>query len=330
MLLHLQRRRPEVGPSLEQLISRCLSPKLDLRPQNAAELRTRLAEELEWVQRRMGPARDPHARLREFLKDADLGLPAGPGQASRLADAMMEMALAVPTHVGGSQSPAPSPEPDPGRDPERAGREGQSISLDSYDIEPFTTQDRGAGRTAEATAVRPASRTSHSRLRGRSPVLLVALGIVLLVAAGAILWWLSRVPSETSPPVVDSLAASSPTADSGEAPDAEAARPPDQAVATLDTASSPDSRRPDQTARSRPTPRPRRYGTLDLNASPWAEVYLGKRRLGNTPLQGVRLPAGRHRLRLVNPQRGLTARITVRIRAGRTTRRAVRLSRTGD
>ena len=335
MLLHLQRRRPEVGPSLEQLISRCLSPKLDLRPQSAAELRTRLAEELEWVQRRVGPGRDAHARLQEFLKDNDLERAGDPGQAKRLADAMMEMALAVPTRAGASASPPPEPD---------AGQE-RSISLGSYDMEAVTTEDtRARGAAGQTAETRGASRPRLVVPRGRGPMVL--LGIGLLLAAALILYWLSRFPSETSPPVVDSWTAAAPGVDGApEALDA-AVRPPDRgAVAPGDigrsaparggalplpsaraAAAAVDSRELDRGVAHRP--RPRRYGTLDLNASPWAEVYLGKRRLGNTPLQGVRLPTGRHRLRLVNPQRQLTARITVRIRAGRTTRRAVRLSRT--
>jgi serine/threonine-protein kinase len=42
-------------------------------------------------------------------------------------------------------------------------------------------------------------------------------------------------------------------------------------------------------------------GTLTLDTTPWAEVFLEGKRLGTTPLYEAKLPAGRHRLRLWNP-----------------------------
>ena len=67
--------------------------------------------------------------------------------------------------------------------------------------------------------------------------------------------------------------------------------------------------------------RPRRTpGRLTIDTRPWTEVYIGERRLGMTPLTGVRLPAGQHELRLINAQQGLDTTITVRIRSGRETR----------
>lgn len=44
-----------------------------------------------------------------------------------------------------------------------------------------------------------------------------------------------------------------------------------------------------------------RYGTIDLFAEPWAEVFLEGRKVGEAPARGLKLPMGRHRLRLVNP-----------------------------
>ncbi|MBI2892996.1 MAG: serine/threonine protein kinase [Deltaproteobacteria bacterium] len=45
------------------------------------------------------------------------------------------------------------------------------------------------------------------------------------------------------------------------------------------------------------------YGTLTINTIPWSKVYLGGRLLGMTPLANVRVPAGRHVIRMVNPDR---------------------------
>jgi hypothetical protein len=77
------------------------------------------------------------------------------------------------------------------------------------------------------------------------------------------------------------------------------------------------------TADAHPAPRrPKdlRPGRLTIDTRPWTEVFLGPRRLGMTPLQGVELPAGRHRLRLRNPDVGLDTTVTVQIRPGQETR----------
>ena len=68
----------------------------------------------------------------------------------------------------------------------------------------------------------------------------------------------------------------------------------------------------------------RKTGKLRAKSSPWAEVYLGKRKLGITPLD-VTLPVGKHRLRFVNPESGKKKSRTVRIKPGEQTRLSVRL-----
>ncbi len=44
-----------------------------------------------------------------------------------------------------------------------------------------------------------------------------------------------------------------------------------------------------------------RMGRIDLFVEPWAVVYLGDQKLGNAPVKGLKLPYGKHRLKLVNP-----------------------------
>jgi hypothetical protein len=67
-------------------------------------------------------------------------------------------------------------------------------------------------------------------------------------------------------------------------------------------------------------PRPKtKLGTLRLDTVPWSEVFYKKRKLGITPLLGVKLPAGTHNLRAVNSGRGLEKTIKVTIKAGQTT-----------
>lgn len=58
------------------------------------------------------------------------------------------------------------------------------------------------------------------------------------------------------------------------------------------------------------------FGTLRINTRPWSQVFVDGRLLGNTPQLGVRLPAGKHTLRLVNPEFNMTKTITVDLGAG--------------
>jgi eukaryotic-like serine/threonine-protein kinase len=60
-------------------------------------------------------------------------------------------------------------------------------------------------------------------------------------------------------------------------------------------------------------------GFLRLNTDPWCEVYLGKRKLGVTPLLGIKLPKGKHILRLINKEMGIEKSISVSIQPGKTT-----------
>lgn len=72
--------------------------------------------------------------------------------------------------------------------------------------------------------------------------------------------------------------------------------------------------------------KPVAHGTLSLRTmGPWAEVFLGNRKLGTTPLSRVDLAVGTHELRLVNAQAGVDRRVEVTISAGEELRRTVKL-----
>jgi hypothetical protein len=61
-----------------------------------------------------------------------------------------------------------------------------------------------------------------------------------------------------------------------------------------------------------PAPAAVREGILHVNALPWAEVWIDGQPAGETPLGGVRLPAGRHVIRFVHPTFGeRTREVTV-------------------
>ena len=66
-------------------------------------------------------------------------------------------------------------------------------------------------------------------------------------------------------------------------------------------------------------PGPKPTGRLFLNAIPWAKVYKGKKLLGDTPIEDLRLPIGKHKLRLVNDEHKKT--VYVVIRKGKITRK---------
>lgn len=85
-------------------------------------------------------------------------------------------------------------------------------------------------------------------------------------------------------------------------------------VVDLDRLELPPEANPD--AGRKPEARPvvvARVGKLTLDTTPWTTVYLGSRRLGDTPIIQYTLPAGRQVLRLVNSEQSLESTIEVDI-----------------
>ena len=68
-----------------------------------------------------------------------------------------------------------------------------------------------------------------------------------------------------------------------------------------------------------------RKGTLRLDTTPWSTVFLGERKLGETPLLGTTLPSGRHLLRLVNAEAGIDQTVEVEILPNEETVKKLRL-----
>ncbi len=67
-------------------------------------------------------------------------------------------------------------------------------------------------------------------------------------------------------------------------------------------------------------------GVLRLNSRPWSQVYVDGKHVGNTPLMGHRLPAGKHDVELINPAMNMKKRLTVNIAADEITTRVEMLS----
>jgi serine/threonine-protein kinase len=66
-------------------------------------------------------------------------------------------------------------------------------------------------------------------------------------------------------------------------------------------------------------------GTLRVNTRPWAQVFIDGKLVGNTPQLGIPLKAGSHRVKLVNPDLGLSKQITVKVKAGQTVTKILNL-----
>ncbi len=68
-----------------------------------------------------------------------------------------------------------------------------------------------------------------------------------------------------------------------------------------------------------PAPRARGKGTLELRPQPYATVFVDGRKLGQTPMEKLQLPAGLYTLKFVNEELGKTIQREVDIKAGRET-----------
>jgi hypothetical protein len=76
---------------------------------------------------------------------------------------------------------------------------------------------------------------------------------------------------------------------------------------------------PDRERRPESDSRPR-FGTIDIYSDPWADIYLGQKKVGTAPQRGIKLPYGKHRLRLVNPVQNRSTIVTVTVPASRPVR----------
>jgi serine/threonine-protein kinase len=100
-------------------------------------------------------------------------------------------------------------------------------------------------------------------------------------------------------------------------------KPGERAMVVLALAPEPPpTPKPDTPRQSKKTPQP---GKLTLDTTPWTRVFLRGKKLGDTPLIGVSLPAGKHQLKLVNEEKKISTIIEVDIRSGQTTAKKLRL-----
>ena len=170
------------------------------------------------------------------------------------------------------------------------------------------------------------------------PAGLAVLAIGLVGGLGVAVWNRSNpvTPTATAPvptpptPTAEPVPVKAPIDDVGkavapaevaspfeEAPPPRPTRPPP--VAPAEVASPFEEAPPPPRPTRVPPVAPRLAGSLSLNTEPWSRVFLGKKSLGDTPLISVPLPAGQHRLRLVNEEEHIDTVIDVTIKANETT-----------
>ena len=80
---------------------------------------------------------------------------------------------------------------------------------------------------------------------------------------------------------------------------------------------------PEPTPKKAPRPHkpkhsPPRYGFLQVNSTPWTEVYVDDRDVGFTPVVKLKLPVGEHEVRLINEGYQIDKSIVVIIEEGKT------------
>jgi serine/threonine-protein kinase len=101
------------------------------------------------------------------------------------------------------------------------------------------------------------------------------------------------------------------------------------AAAPLEPAKPPPAERHEPKPEPPPAPTPAAVaqGFLTLGSTPWTEVYLGERLLGPTPLVKLPLPAGRHDLKLVNPDKRISHNLTIQVPPGGEAKENVKLGK---
>jgi hypothetical protein len=170
------------------------------------------------------------------------------------------------------------------------------------------------GTVAIGAAVRPR--------RGRwRRVLPYAAGVALLLVAGLVVGIRYWPASATNTPLVDPLddGAAAYEDDEHLYPMGAGPFPPGNGSGT---SAGTSGTKPEVKVRPASTG----MGYLNVNSWPWSVVYLDGRRLrGNTPLFRVKVAGGKHQLRFVNPELGMSREVTVSIEVGTTKTVAVSL-----
>jgi hypothetical protein len=164
----------------------------------------------------------------------------------------------------------------------------------------------GPSQAAQVAVAAESSASLQRKALGRSRTPWAIL--ITLIVGGSIGWaaysFTSRAPPAPPPPAP--IAAAPPAPPPAPelpppAPPAPAPPIPKPVVSTRPLHPVP-ARRPAAAELPAPPPPPALKGTVVVRATPYAEVFLGERSLGVTPLEPVELPEGAHLFRFVNKE----------------------------
>nr|WP_095977983.1 serine/threonine-protein kinase [Melittangium boletus] len=174
---------------------------------------------------------------------------------------------------------------------------------------------------AERERTRELQRSPYSSRRRFGWMSAVLLGLLLAVGMGMLL---KRTASPMRGPVASLPAISEPIVPVTP-PVAMGGSPPERVEAPAEPAPMEKPTAPvRKSASARSAPRVKRSapvvgtGTLVIRPRPYAEVFLDGTRLGFTPLAPMDVAAGRHTVRLVNPELGKTRSLEVEVSPGET------------
>jgi serine/threonine protein kinase len=177
-----------------------------------------------------------------------------------------------------------------------------------------TTKASGIGTVDAAILVAPWRKTH---------VWLIALGIFIVVVFAVLLsvpyFYSKKLPQSIIEPKI-SIPEPEPAPPAVE-PDPEPSKTEDGWKTPPPVGEGIGERAPLPIPKETAAPAPKPTGRLFLNAIPWAKVYRGKKFLGDTPIEDLRLPIGKHKLRLVNDELKKTKTVYLVIRKNKITRK---------
>jgi tRNA A-37 threonylcarbamoyl transferase component Bud32 len=192
-----------------------------------------------------------------------------------------------------------------------------------------------ASATRTSLSVAGTREATHAPEVRRRASWLAAAALGFACAGGLVVGVIGRVgrrPASAAPIGATVAATPSPTAAANSAPSAPVAAPPASVAAPNSSVAAPNSSiaAPQAPVAAAPAPvaaaparhrsePPRRIeepAQLDLNATPWAHVRIDGQHRGETPLLGLVLPPGEHRIELTNEPLGLHRELTITLTPG--------------
>jgi len=185
------------------------------------------------------------------------------------------------------------------------------------------------GAAAESPEARTTIEPSQVAIIRKRQRVLLAAGLVALFAvalvATVLLW---PAPKPVVPPSDPIAKKDPPPKPPPDAPPVKAEAPPDKVAEKPPdkVADKVPEKAPDKVAEKAPDkPRAVVRGKLTLDTSPWSEVFLKGRKLGDTPLVDFPLAPGIYVLTLVNDGKNIRGQIEVEIQPGKTTVKKLKL-----